>query len=437
MASNTFMHKHYEKVILAGVLLLFTGLLYLQLSVVQQSQAKKVDDIVNAKEPAADFKKTDYSAKKYSRELTFDKDSLVWVKLWDGENPYSKSEYTAKIDMMVPQQLALCQHDAHLTFAGAYPKKDSKDKGNCVICKKILEPPKTDVALALEEEQIDNDINKNGIPDDWEKTHGFEVQEVAEGETTPVVDTDSDGFDDKEEYLAGTGPRDPGSHPLFVTKLVFDNEKKVEDIPFENLINEKLAKVKGIGKVTDFKLEDCNGKENGSARFSCKLANGKPKRMMPCKKGQEILYKNKTSGGELPSIGFKIEEIGTKEEAGKDGKKIVFVTIVSVKNPADRFTCYKGERVLTGRKSIPLMCNVANGEFGIKRNDSTEAKADFRVGEEITLASDYSIEKYVIAELKGTDEEPVLILKDEQGKVFEIKGKVSAPETEEEQESAE
>ena len=40
MASNTFVHKHYEKVILAVLLLLFSGLLYLQLSVVQKSQGK-------------------------------------------------------------------------------------------------------------------------------------------------------------------------------------------------------------------------------------------------------------------------------------------------------------------------------------------------------------------------------------------------------------
>ena len=43
MASNTFVHKHYEKVILAVLLLLFSGLLYLQLSVVQKSQGKKVE----------------------------------------------------------------------------------------------------------------------------------------------------------------------------------------------------------------------------------------------------------------------------------------------------------------------------------------------------------------------------------------------------------
>ena len=180
--ANTFIHKHYEKVILAGLLLLFSGLLYLQLSVVQESQAKKVDGIVNAVEPPADFQKTDYTEKKYSKEVLFDENVLVWNNLWDGENPYSQSEYSKNIDMMVPQQLALCKHDSHLTYAGYYPKKDSKTTGKCLIekCGKILEAPKNEVAKALEEEKIDNDINKNGIPDDWEKSHGF-ASEIPNG----------------------------------------------------------------------------------------------------------------------------------------------------------------------------------------------------------------------------------------------------------------
>ena len=82
MASNTFVHKHYEKVILAGLLLVFSGLLYLQLAVVKESQAKKVDDIVNAKEPPADFVKNDYSDAKYSKESFFDEKKLSWNALW-------------------------------------------------------------------------------------------------------------------------------------------------------------------------------------------------------------------------------------------------------------------------------------------------------------------------------------------------------------------
>ena len=92
MASNTFVHKHYEKVILAVLLLLFSGLLYLQLSVVQKSQGKKVDDIVNAPEPPADFVKTDYNAKEFSREALFDKNNLARVFYYIIFYPYPKQE---------------------------------------------------------------------------------------------------------------------------------------------------------------------------------------------------------------------------------------------------------------------------------------------------------------------------------------------------------
>ena len=424
MASNTFVHKHYEKVILAGLLLVFSGLLYLQLAVVKESQAKKVDDIVNAKEPPADFVKNDYSDAKYSKESLFDEKKLSWNALWKGENPFGKSEYTKNVDMMIPMQMALCKHDAHMTYAGSYPKKDSKEQKNCDYCGKLLDAPKNEVAQALEEETVDNDVNKNGIPDDWEKEHHFEVVEVAEGTVTPVEDTDGDGFDNKEEYKAGTLPRDPGSHPLFVTKLTFDNEKKVEDIPFEKYIN-----VKELGEITAFKLESCNGSEKGTVQFSYKDPNGKTRRTVRCQMGKEILYKNVSSSSkQKPTIGFKVEKIGSDfvDIAGKDGKvksqKRVFVVIASLKNSNDKFTCYLNTPVQTGRKSIPLMCQVEDNAFGIKLNDKeTVAKAEFKIGDEITLGSDYSIEKYTIAELKGTDQEPVLLLKNEQGKIFEIK----------------
>ena len=58
------------------------------------------------------------------------------------------------------------------------------------------------------------DLNSNGVPDEWEKKYN-----VSAGFTAAESDEDADGFSLLQEYLAGTDPVDPLSHPKFVTRL--------------------------------------------------------------------------------------------------------------------------------------------------------------------------------------------------------------------------
>ena len=52
------------------------------------------------------------------------------------------------------------------------------------------------------------DTDTDGIPDIWEREHGFNPL-AADSD----LDFDGDGFTNLEEFLAGTDPRDKGSHP--------------------------------------------------------------------------------------------------------------------------------------------------------------------------------------------------------------------------------
>ena len=54
------------------------------------------------------------------------------------------------------------------------------------------------------------DMDGDGLPDFWEEAHFWP------GGTTPGADPDQDGMDNKSEYLAGTGPNDPGSAFEFI-----------------------------------------------------------------------------------------------------------------------------------------------------------------------------------------------------------------------------
>ncbi len=47
-----------------------------------------------------------------------------------------------------------------------------------------------------------DDSDKDGMPDDWEKQHGFDPDDPADGNG----DSDADGYTNLEEYLNNTKP---------------------------------------------------------------------------------------------------------------------------------------------------------------------------------------------------------------------------------------
>ena len=67
------------------------------------------------------------------------------------------------------------------------------------------------VKFAIVEEIDSPDIDGNGLPDAWERRHFLQ-----NGGVDPQADPDGDGFSNREEYLSGTDPNDPGS-PLYLS----------------------------------------------------------------------------------------------------------------------------------------------------------------------------------------------------------------------------
>lgn len=414
MASNTFVHKHYEKVILAVLLLLFSGLLYLQLSVVQKSQGKKVDDIVNAPEPPADFVKTDYNAKEFSREALFDKNNLSWSDLWDGKNPFRDDKNAALVDMMIPVKMALCKNanDIHLTPISSFPPIGSDEKGKCIFCHVTLDAPKKADADVVDQSKpvSDNDTNRNGIPDDWEELHKIFVAASGD-EPAPVGDNDNDGFNDKAEYLAGTHPCDPKSHPAYVTKLVLDSEKVTADVAFDEFLDEKLR-----SEISNILFEDKIGADRGKFRYT---SNGKIRRMETCKVGSEIQYRKRATSdpkGFVPSIGFKLDKISMEEVEVKNSRngeirktKQPVAEIVSIKEPALRFKCYKNKPIITGHLRVFLISTIDQKKYNV------------RIGEKITLGSEeFGTEEYTAVAIQGSGSNTVLVLKDSKGTEYKI-----------------
>ncbi len=60
------------------------------------------------------------------------------------------------------------------------------------------------------------DTDMDGMPDDWEKKYSLDPNNPADAHD----DADKDGFTNLEEFLAGTDPADPKSHPDIMTRMI-------------------------------------------------------------------------------------------------------------------------------------------------------------------------------------------------------------------------
>ena len=76
--------------------------------------------------------------------------------------------------------------------------------------------------------KVEVDSDGDGIPNDWEKKHGFNPNDPADA----GQDADGDGFTNLEEFAAKTDPRDPKSHPDYLDSLAVAGELQQTFMPF-------------------------------------------------------------------------------------------------------------------------------------------------------------------------------------------------------------
>ena len=192
---------HYEKIILAVLLIVFAALLYYQVQVVQQIQNNKVTATVNPVQKPSDYEPVDFAGdRKYRMENVFS-DRLT-IDLAADTNQ-------AVTEMMAPYALAECVFCHTLIPASAYPAIGQTENGKCPACGKALAP-----RLKVDEDELlgKADLNGNGIPDEWEKQYDLTL-------TQQDSDEDTDGFTLAQEYKAKTDPTDPLSHPKYISQL--------------------------------------------------------------------------------------------------------------------------------------------------------------------------------------------------------------------------
>lgn len=386
-----FFQNHYEKIILAGLLLLFIALLYLQLNFIQQAQSKRVDEIINQPEPKPDFLSLAYDTMpRFSNDAIFGKD-CVWLNDRDNDKNRNKDD---KSDLMTPIPMAFCPYCLKLIPQFAFPKEKEKGKEVeiriCPLCKNVLKPRSEDAETVIVVAQSD-DQNNNQIPDEWEKK--YNVLGKAD------VDSDHDGFTNLEEFRGKTNPKDPKSHPRYLTRLVLVGEPK------QKTMEELLPKGVSFQGVVTLRRLDVAKKV---AYFDIK--EGKKDRMLPFTVGEEITYRKKNAFDKVPpTLGFKLAEIVTPE------KGAAYALIERMTDDKLQLKCFEKKRICTEFTTFSF------------ENTALGATTDAKTGETITLGTkETGEEKYKVGETGKREGRPSVFVYGPDNKKTEIFQKQNA-----------
>ena len=218
-----FLKRHYEKLLLAILLVIFASLLVYLVSVVEGGKNITNTDLTPPK-PKPNVERVDFSGDMFKLENIFTF-GIQWNK--SGYRPFlfSEEDESGKVqdltpesmrtifsDLMVPVQLGQCP------FCNRYiPTLFFKDGMNCPFldCKHALKTPDvvgTGVMLAGIDVSIDAPY---GFHKDDAEALGLDYLNVAD----IWGDFDRDGFSNLQEYLSQTDVKSNKSHPDLTDRL--------------------------------------------------------------------------------------------------------------------------------------------------------------------------------------------------------------------------
>ncbi len=249
----TFFSNHYEKIILASLLIVFAALLVWQINFLQAAQTRNVEEILNQVEPPTDQTECDFKQAKYSTNTIFSR-NVLWRKPGKGIN--SNELFTA-------EKLALCPFCFNLIPVDSFPAEGQTGEFKCPIadCAKVLRVREARLERVIssgETEEINNNVNNNMLPDDWERKYDI----FSETTNREEEDLDNDGFLNWEEYVLETNPKDPKDHKPYIDYITV---KELRIVPFRALQYRGLSSAPSKHKE---KLElNINHRENGRERM--------------------------------------------------------------------------------------------------------------------------------------------------------------------------
>ena len=207
MAFVAFLKKHYEKLILGFLLLVFIGLL-INLGILVRTTKRISVEGGNDDLLTANYGK---QADKLSADKEFAQYSL-WKKLLYPPGKDEKSKLVAEKysgDFIIPAPLTICPNCRKAIPVSDFKIKSVDGQLHCSLRGHVLEAP---TQIFIEDEGKDTD--KDGIPDEYEKRYqeagiSFNLKDGRDAS----LDFDNDHFSNLEEYVCDTDPLNPKINP--------------------------------------------------------------------------------------------------------------------------------------------------------------------------------------------------------------------------------
>ena len=374
-----FLKRHYEKILLGTLLIIFIVLLVFQFLLWQQGQRIKIDGILEFTPPPPNYTSIDVEAQESPFNVLANlAETPQWLK--SEKRLPSSAIYT---DFMLPYQMAFCPYCRKMIPAVDFPPVNSDREGRCSLCRHVLKAPlrnKLNVVV---------DTDEDGIPDKDETALGMNPKDPSDA----MADFDDDGFTNYEEYVAGTKIRDPKSRPPYHQKIsVVGISKTVRPITL---------------KLIDFKGR--NDKEQADVQIGIRDRRGREKSHY-LKLGKAF---NCTAGTfTVVDIIRQTEMVpirGTNMKTERDNSYV----ILQKRGSQDRIEAHLKSRVTEPREKIFLRLG------SLKRNQEKE----FYAGDSFELGTNMTgIEKYTIV-APDAQKKTVGLKFDKDGKTYTISHK--------------
>ena len=219
-----FLSKHYEKLILMGMLLFFIFAMIDVMSIASQTGEVKDSDLrIPTREP--DYKPQDPAKPEFQVSAIREKGKLVWLKGASRENAKGAAFYSDYTDF---PGLAVCmvgkkdENDNKVEGCGMLIPRSYFSGKPCPNCGRILKAPPDRPKMRRNVITAD-DSDGDGMPDTYEKSHNLDASNPYDA----LYDADGDGFSNIFEMEQNTDPTNARNHPPLWYRLQFDAVRRV------------------------------------------------------------------------------------------------------------------------------------------------------------------------------------------------------------------
>lgn len=215
-----FFSKHYEKVLLGVLLLVFFVLLIYLLQITKDAKNISEQDL-RIKKPVADYEPVNFKDGRFIIASVF-KPKIEWkaygTRMVDAEGKQVSGIAVDHVtDLLTPLKAASCPGCGRFI-----PTYCFVANGRCPICGNSLTAPAKSFNDDADFGTRPSDTDGDGLPDIYEEKYSF-LNAAYSGDARR--DQDGDGFSNLYEYMCGTDLEDASSHPALTDLLYIESAR--------------------------------------------------------------------------------------------------------------------------------------------------------------------------------------------------------------------